>query len=246
MAVDLAYRLSGYCDLRVDTLRVSYGANEHTFVYINLPLEHNSRGHLIKVATRLFPRMAGVAQKSKEDLIFQIGILMRQTYEESGAANFLVQPPRPRRVVARPPVPPVIPPVAPVVAPVVPPVVAPVVPVVAPVVAPVVPVVAPVVAPVVPVVEELFDPGVLDRLRPFIMEAIGKGGSGRSLRVIAMEGAILKEEKCAISWEPLTKENICVTNCGHFFTVESYCMWRAVSDRTCAVCRSHVRKCVRY
>jgi hypothetical protein len=233
MAVDLAYRLSGYCDLRVDTLRVSYGANEHTFVYINLPLEHNSRGHLIKVATRLFPRMAGVAQKSKEDLIFQIGILMRQTYEESGAANFFVQPPRPRRVVARPPVVPV----APVVPPVVPPVVAPVVPVV--------PVVAP-VAPVVPVVEELFDPGVLDRLRPFIMEAIGTGGSGRSLRVIAMEGAILKEEKCAISWEPLTKENICVTNCGHFFTVESYCMWRAVSDRTCAVCRSHVRKCVRY
>jgi hypothetical protein len=54
-----------------------------------------------------------------------------------------------------------------------------------------------------------------------------------------IEGILAKEEPCPIEMIPLTKENICVTPCGHTMSFESAQAWVKLAH-TCPVCRGGV------
>jgi hypothetical protein len=54
-----------------------------------------------------------------------------------------------------------------------------------------------------------------------------------------IEGVLAKDETCPIEMVPLTKENTCITPCGHALSVESAKEW-VTTAHTCPVCRSGV------
>ena len=205
--VDYVYMLADECDLRTPTVRVTFAApGSRGGVTVNLPIQHNSRGHLIKIRQRLARSAAPEsATMSKEALVQWIRNHMRTAYYGHGAGCFIVhQAPVPPAVVAPPPA-----------------------------------VVAPPPAVVPP---QRFDEGVIQRLRPFIVASVATmTEENADVPGMALVGAVAKEEICPISWEPLKRETVCVTSCGHFFKKDALAMWREESN-LCPVCRTSLRK----
>jgi hypothetical protein len=216
MAVDFGYLL-GDCDLRVETKPVVF-RGDGGVVTFNLPLQHNSRGHLIKVVRKVYPVMLANMME-KGEIIEHLGSYLRTVYNADGGRERFTL----RALLAVPAIP-AIPRVARVA-----------------MVARVARVAPPAVVAPPP---QRFDEGVLSRLRPFIAAGVEVATEASDVPGLALLGAVVKEEICPISWEPVKNETVCLTNCGHFFKQEALGMWRAESN-LCPVCRATICVTVR-
>ncbi len=58
---------------------------------------------------------------------------------------------------------------------------------------------------------------------------------------LMLEGIIAKKELCPIMMDALTKENACITPCGHFFQYEAICKALEKKDE-CPTCRDECKK----
>lgn len=85
------------------------------------------------------------------------------------------------------------------------------------------------------------DPNSSEYMEPItrvaaVKEIVSKKGLPQHVSNIVLADAISKNEICPISNDPITKEDGCVTSCGHVFSKSSLDHWFKIKDE-CPVCK---------